>query len=234
MTEPGLILDQLIARTKFLLLDFDGPICDIYAGHPDHAVADELRKLITTQGNGIPDDIATTPDPIAVFAYAATSSPDLAARVEAEMTQQELVAIATARPAAYVHDVASSCRESGRTVAVVSNNSAQAVRAYLQRHGLNDQVDLVIARTSADPTQLKPSSHLIDQAIRQLAAQPDRCALVGDSITDIQAGQDAHIATIGYANRPGKHEYLTKAGATAVITSLADLVIPLRAHPLPN
>jgi beta-phosphoglucomutase-like phosphatase (HAD superfamily) len=218
----------------YLLLDFDGPVCDIFAGHPDHAVADELRKIIANQGIGMTAEIAATPDPIAVFIYAAAISHDLAARVEAELTQQELIAVATARPAGYVHDVTSCCHESGRTLAVVSNNSGQAVRAYLQHHGLDDQVDLVIARTSPDPALLKPSSHLIDQAVSHLAAEPSQCALVGDSVTDIQAGQDAHVATIGYANRPGKHEHLTAAGATTVITSLADLVIPLRARPLPN
>jgi phosphoglycolate phosphatase len=231
---PGDVLAQVIARTRFLLLDFDGPICDIYAGHPDFAVADELRNLITSHGNGIPADIAQTPDPIAIFTYSATISPGLAARIEAEMTQQELTAITTARPAAYVHDVASSCHESGRTLAVVSNNSDQAVRAYLERHGLADRVDLVVARTSPDPALLKPSSHLIDQAIRQLEARPGQCALVGDSVTDIEAGQQASVTTIGYANKPGKHQRLTDAGATAVITSLADLVLPLRARPLPN
>jgi HAD superfamily hydrolase (TIGR01549 family) len=231
---PGDVLDQVIARTRYLLLDFDGPICDIYAGHPDHTVADELRKLITSHGNGIPADIAQTPDPIAIFTYSATISPGLAAQVEAEMTQQELTAVTTARPAAYVHDVAASCRESGRVLAVVSNNSDRAVRAYLERHGLDDRVGLVVARTSADPALLKPSSHLIDEAVRQLGARPGQCALVGDSVTDIEAGQQADVATIGYANKPGKHQRLTDAGATAVITSLADLVLPLRARPLPN
>jgi beta-phosphoglucomutase-like phosphatase (HAD superfamily) len=231
---PGNVLDQVIARTRYLLLDFDGPICDIYAGHPDHTVANELRKLISGQGIDMPVDVARTRDPIAVFTYSATVSADLAARVEAEMTQQELTAVTTARPAAYVHDVASSCHESGRTLAVVSNNSDQAVRAYLKRHGLDDRVDLVVARISPDPALLKPSSHLIDQAIQQVAAQPGQCTLVGDSVTDIEAGQQANVATIGYANKPGKHQHLTDAGATAVITSLADLVLPLRARPLPS
>jgi len=68
--------------------------------------------------------------------------------------------VPTARPAAYVHDVVTSCRESGRLVAVVSNNSDRAVRAYLTRNGLADRVDLVAARTSLDPGLLKPSPHL--------------------------------------------------------------------------
>jgi len=231
---PGGGAEAIIARTRYLLLDFDGPVCDIFAGLTDRTVADRLRELITGHGHTPPPGVAETPDPLAVFIYSATISAELAAQVEAEMTGQELAAVPTARPGPYVHDVVTSARESGRTIAVVSNNSQRAVRAYLHRHGLADRIDLVAARTSPAPALLKPSPHLVQQAIARLAAISSECVLVGDSTTDIHAGADAGIATIGYANRAGKPGSLTAAGATAIITSLADLVLPLRAHPLPN
>jgi phosphoglycolate phosphatase-like HAD superfamily hydrolase len=67
-----------------------------------------------------------------------------------------------------------------------------------------------------------------------LGAPPSACVLVGDTITDMQAAPRAGIDSIGYANKPGKYAALTEAGATAVVSSLADLVLPLRARPLPN
>lgn len=227
--------EAIIARTRYLLLDFDGPVCDIFAGHTDRTVADKLRKLISAHGiTPPPADVADTPDPLAVFIYSATISADVAAEVEAELTEQELTAVPTARPGPYVHDVVTSARQSGRTIAVVSNNSQRAVQAYLARHGLDDRIDLISARTSSDPGLLKPSPHLVQQAMARLAAMPAECVLVGDSVSDIQAGHQAGIATIGYANRDGKPDSLSAAGATAIITSLADLVLPLRAHPLSN
>lgn len=153
-----------ITRVRYVLFDFDGPICDIYAGLADITVADHLRNLITGSGVAIPDDVRQTPDPLAVFIYSAAVSAELAARVEAEMTEQELAAVPTARPNAYVHDLITSCRESRRAVAIVSNNSDRAVRAHLERHSLDDRVDMVAARTTADPGQLKPPPH-----------QPGRC-----------------------------------------------------------
>ena len=48
MTSPGTdaaALGAIIARTRYLLLDFDGPICSIYAGLPAPTVADKLRQL---------------------------------------------------------------------------------------------------------------------------------------------------------------------------------------------
>jgi len=226
---PDDAIATVITRSRCLLLDFDGPICDIYAGLPDVVVADRLRKLITGQSITLPAEITLTPDPLAVFGYAATVSSDLAARVEAEMTEQELAAVHTARPTAYVHDVMTSCHESGRAVAVVSNNSQRAVRAYLELHSLDDRVDLISARGSSDPATLKPSPHLIQQAMHGLGATPADCVLVGDSTTDIHAGKSSGVDTIGYANRPGKNDTLRTAGATVIVTSLADLVLPLRA-----
>jgi HAD superfamily hydrolase (TIGR01549 family) len=220
-------LGAVIARIRWLLLDFDGPVCSIYAGLRDAVVADKLRKLIPGE---LPDDIAITHDPIEVFCYSGTVSDDLAARVEAEMTDLEVTAVPSAEPTPYVHEVIASARESGRIIGVVSNNSSRAVSAYLDRHGLSDGVNLVIARTSHDPALLKPSPHLIDEAIRGLDASRASTVLVGDSYTDIEAAHSAGVASIGYANKPGKRERMAQLQAEAVIISMADLALALRAH----
>jgi HAD superfamily hydrolase (TIGR01662 family) len=231
---PGETLDGILARTRCLLIDFDGPICDIYAGLTDATVADRLRKIITGQGITMPDPLTSSRDPIAVFDYAATVSPALGELIEAEMTGQEVEAVATARPVPYVHEAVTSARGTGRRIAVVSNNSERAVTAYLAQHGLADRVDLISARTSANPALLKPSPHLLDQAIGGLDASPDECVIIGDSVTDVQAARSAGIRSIGYANKPGKRDSFTAEYASAIIDSLADLVLPLRARVLPN
>ena len=92
-------LGAVIARTRYLLLDFDGPICSIYSGLTDATVAAQLRKLIPGE---LPEAIASTPDPIEVFTYSATVSDELAARVEAEMADLEVAAVPTAGPTPYV------------------------------------------------------------------------------------------------------------------------------------
>ena len=151
--------------------------------------------------------------------------------VEARMADQELAAVATARPTPYVHDVVTSCRDSRRIAAVVWNNADRAVRSSLALHGLADRIELIAARTNPDPALLKPSPHFIKQAITGRSAPLAECVLIGDSTTDIQAANRAGIDSIGYANKPGKRARLTAAEATAVVTSLADLVLPLRARP---
>ena len=98
MTSPGTdaaALGAIIARTRYLLLDFDGPICSIFGGLPAPTVAEKLRKLFTGE---LPDEIANTPDPIEVFYYSATVSDEMAARVEAEMADLEVAAVPPPSP----------------------------------------------------------------------------------------------------------------------------------------
>lgn len=109
-------------------------------------------------------------------------------------------------------------------VAVVSNNSEDAVRRYLERHELSPHVDRISARYDGmDPRFLKPSDHLIRRVLDALNTVPATTALVGDSTTDVDAGRAAGVAVIGYANKPGKVESLAIAGAGTVIGSMFDL-----------
>ena len=224
-------LDAIIARTRWLLIDFDGPICSIFAGLPAFGVADDLRKLVTDLAIAMPEEIQVTRDPMEVFDWSASVSPELAERVEAELTAQEVAAVTTAEPTPYIHDVLVACRESGRITAVVSNNSERAVDTYLTHRGLADRVGPVFARTSHDPALLKPSPYLIERAVRMLNATTAATALVGDSITDIEAAFLARISSVGYANKTGKYERMTAAGSGAVVDTLADLALALRAQP---
>ena len=229
--DPDPRLGNVIRQTRHLFLDFDGPICSIFAGLKPETVAAKLRDILTGQDIQLPADIAVTTDPFDVFTYAATISPDLAASVEATMTELELAAVPTADPTAHVHDVITACRKSGRTVTIVSNNSGQAVRAYLARHALTGPINSVIARTSSDPGLLKPSPYPLNLAIAANNARPAECTLVGDQVSDLLATREAGTRSIGYATSPSKMHSLTEAGADVVITSLAHLALTLRARP---
>ena len=234
MTQPSAALDQILARTRYLLLDFDGPICDFYPDDSGRAVADQLRAYLQDQGVTVPDDVATSNSPIEVLIHTATIDPDLAEKAEAKLSTLEWTAAASAVPNAYAADLLVACRESARMVAIVSNNSSRAIRFYLERHDLDRYVALVIGRYSHDPDLLKPSPFLVERAISVLRADPATCTMLGDSPTDIESAHQAGITSIGYANTPDKREQLTTAGADAIISSLANLILRLRAHGISN
>lgn len=75
---------------------------------------------------------------------------------------------------------------------------------------------------------MKPSPHLIERAAQALDVEPDACTLIGDQTTDVQAARAIGAASIGYANKPGKAEDLTAAGADAVIAQINELTDAVR------
>ena len=53
MTHPDTALADVMNRSRYLLFDFDGPICGIFAGLPAHGIAGHLRDLVA--GRGVAD-----------------------------------------------------------------------------------------------------------------------------------------------------------------------------------
>ena len=138
--------------------------------------------------------------------------------------------MATAQPADGAAELITTARQSGRSVTIVSNNSGQAVAAYLNDHHLTRYVSAVIGRDDPNPAHMKPSPYRVRQALQMLRAAPAECVLVGDSVSDVTAAHAADVAAIGYANKPGKDERLAEAGADAVITRLPDLIEAITAE----
>ncbi|MGK5520751.1 HAD family hydrolase [Micromonospora sp. URMC 107] len=216
-------LAALVERARVILLDFDGPVCSIFAQHPASAVAHQLRKLLVDQAVTLPTEILNEPDPLAVLRFTATlGRPAVVRLVDEAMTREEVTAARTAEPTPYGREVIVAAQQTGRQVAVVSNNSANSVHAYLNARRLTAYVHPVIGRPEAAPERMKPDPFPVLAAVRELGAEPQDCVLVGDSVSDIEAAHAAGVAAIGYANKPGKRERF--GAADAVIDSMADLV----------
>jgi phosphoglycolate phosphatase len=211
-------LARLLASTHCLLLDFDGPICAIFAGRSARTVVLDLVEVLAANGAAVPEAVATATDPFDVFRYAGSISSQLAQRVEARLRANEIEAARSARATPYATEAIAAWRSEDRPAAIVSNNSVAAVEAYLSDHDI--PIDHIAARTSADPALLKPSPHLITQVIQALDADAATCTLVGDSATDMTAARLVGVATVGYANKPGKHSTLANAGADVMIDDM--------------
>jgi HAD superfamily hydrolase (TIGR01509 family) len=109
--------------------------------------------------------------------------------------------------------VISTASAAGLPVAVVSNNSAAAVDAYLSMHGLSQHVSVVIGRPYGRPDLMKPNPAPILDAVHALGASPAASVLIGDSVADVEGARAAGVRVIGYANRPHKAEDLQEADA---------------------
>lgn len=222
-------LRQILANTDALLLDFDGPICSVFAGIPAPTVAGQLRDVLAEGGYvDLPGDVRNSADPFDVFFYAAKLGRDEARYVEAAFRAHEVEAMQSAEPTSETVDLVRAWKATGRALAVVSNNSVAAVEAYLDIHEIRAEVDFVSARVNSDAALLKPSPFLVLEAVKRLAVPAPRCVLVGDSVTDIQAARSAHVVPVGYANKSGKTGSLAAAGVDLVITDMGLMLAVLR------
>jgi HAD superfamily hydrolase (TIGR01549 family) len=217
----------LVLRARYLLLDFDGPVCAVFSGLTARQSAERLRDSLALLGVNLPDSTRSSCDPLEIFRHVASAQPQFATVAHEALTKLELEAVMTATPTPWAEDVISATVEAGQAVGIVSNNSVEAIQAYLSRHQLTESIFVIAARSSADPSLMKPSPYLVRLAIEAAGGIASQGVLVGDSVSDIEAGKAASVPTIGYANKAGKAERLSSMGADAIVTTMASLIARL-------
>jgi HAD superfamily hydrolase (TIGR01509 family) len=216
-----------LSNMSALLLDFDGPVCRVFAGHPASIAAAEVRELAYTHGLTTSPELDASGDPLDVLRRAGKERPDLAPLLDQALTRIEVHAVITATPTPDAHDLIRCAHHHRLRLAIASNNSAAAVHAYLDHHDLTQHVHSVHGRPPGQPWLMKPHPHLIHQALLAVDTTPDRCAFLGDSPSDIHAGHAAHVRTIALITRPATRAPLLAAGPDATLTDLAPLLADL-------
>jgi len=224
VTDP-LNVDRLRAvlrRARTVLLDFDGPVCQIFAGLTDEQAAQRLRPIIR-QVIGQSADLPPELGPHELLEYAGRHSAELAHQVDAALRTAEVEAANSAAPTPGATDFLRACHHTGRAVAIVSNNASEAVKTYLREHDLCDLITSVVGRDHDQPERMKPDPYIVERALDTLNAEPHSTVMVGDSVTDVIAGHAAGTLVIGYANKPGKSAALAAAQADAIARNMSDL-----------
>jgi HAD superfamily hydrolase (TIGR01509 family) len=214
------VLDQAEA----VLFDFDGPICSVFAGHPADRIASDLIELLRQRGAAFMPAIGDESDPMDVLRWTGINMQECILAVENHLVEAERVAVDSAEPTPFAADVMRRVVASGRPIAVVSNNSASAVRRYLTKHGIDELVSHISGRVHARPALMKPNPISLTVAADRLGVGVANTVLIGDSTSDIEASRAAGAKSIGYANKPGKREIFEREGADAVIESMASLL----------
>jgi phosphoglycolate phosphatase-like HAD superfamily hydrolase len=226
MTDPA--LRRLLDQTGPLLLDFDGPVCSVFARYPAADLAATLRQKLAQRGIETPAELAQVRDPLEVLRWTGRlGRPSLTRAIDDELTAAELAAVGTSAPTLYSREVIVAAAQGGRRVTVVTNNSAEAVTAYLTAHRLSVHVAHVVGRAHGHPERMKPNPEPIRNAVAALGADPSACLLVGDSASDIEGAQAAGVRSIGYVNNPAKRDRLSTAGPDFLLDNMAELAIAL-------
>lgn len=80
---------------------------------------------------------------------------------------------------------------------------------------------------------MKPNPYPLIHAAELMHVDVSVCALIGDSVTDIQAARAAGATVIGYANKPNKAEAFASLGANAVTHEMQAIADTLSAEQTP-
>ena len=199
------VLENALADCEHLLLHFRGPVCDlswsvtaVTAGCVTCWPARASRCRRPYRGQRPECALAVHPGGL----------PRLAARAEAEICQQEVLAAAAARPSPGIR--------SRWTARPRSASSATCARGDQGRPGPpvaapDGPGPLIIGRLGAGPALLEPTPVPIVQAAQLLGVPPAACAVVASTPDGIRTARQAGARAIGYARTAAARDQLTAA-----------------------
>ncbi|MGW1517660.1 HAD family hydrolase [Streptomyces sp. NPDC002287] len=214
-------LSRVLANARAVFFDFDGPVCDVFAGLPAPEVAKQLTSLLASRDEAAGAKAGETDDPIEVLRIAHEADSGVGREVEEALTTAEVEAVAVAGPPTPgAVEALEAARSAGRTVLVVSNNSAECVQRFLEIHGLGGHVAEIVGRPAGQPDLMKPNPFPITRAAEQAGVGVSDCTLIGDSLTDVQAAHAAGATVVAYANKPHKAALFAEAGADAITDTM--------------
>ncbi|RRR95545.1 HAD family hydrolase [Glycomyces terrestris] len=213
-----------LAAKELLLLDFDGPVCSVFAGYPAPDIAQELVAFTEGFAPDLAKQLGGETDPMQVLSTAAMTLPrQRVIELDERLRRAEVLAVETATLTSGASELINAAYGRGLSVGIVSNNSEPSITKYLKRNGLDSMVARVLGRPFAHPESMKPKPFLLEQALASFKTTAAKACFVGDSVTDIEAGKAAAIMTIGLANKAGKRQRLAAVGAEILVDELWEL-----------
>ncbi|GAA4692136.1 phosphoglycolate phosphatase [Promicromonospora umidemergens] len=214
---------QLLNESAAVLLDFDGPVTPLMPAPANMHAADAARQALAAHGATPPDDIAATSDHLAVIRWTGTHVSEALADVENACTAAETNSARICTPTPGARALLAALHDAGTPVVIVSNNAAEPIRVYLERHGLTAYVRDVVGRPYLRPDLMKPEPHTVHRALTIAEASARSAVFIGDSVSDIEVARATGVRSIGYAKTVQRGTELRDAGADAVIDHMARL-----------
>lgn len=107
-------------------------------------------------------------------------------------------------------------------MSVVSSREESTTLRFLKHFNLLPFFEVVVTAQTCDRT--KPFPEPVLYAAQYMGLQADDCVMVGDTILDIQAGNEAGAQTIGVLSGFGSERELKRAGADMILSSTADIL----------
>jgi phosphoglycolate phosphatase len=226
---PGETPFDLLDEADCLLLDFDGPVCELFADGPADLITANMHRYLLDE-HGIRPARPATPantDPYEIIRR--PWPPGVAAALEAILAEGEAHAVRSAPLTPGVDVFVRAVSESGRLLAITTNNSAGAVETYLKDHSLEGYFGWrIFGRDPDDPALMKPHPECLLRAMAALDMRAGQCLMVGDSPRDAQAAKAAGIPFLGYARSRDRVAGLREADPHPVVVGMEELAAAAR------
>ncbi|MDO0934251.1 HAD hydrolase-like protein [Streptomyces sp. DG2A-72] len=233
-------LRELVAGTRHVLFDFDGPICRLFARYPAVNIARAQVQWLVDRGRDslLTEEERFSPDPHGVLSTLAARHPgtDLIIELEEHLTQHELRAARGAWPTEYADPLIHTWVAVGARLAIVTNNSARTVAKYLEDRGLHSCFAPHVYGRTQQLHLLKPHPATLKSALLAMGAASEFSLMIGDSDSDYTAARAVGVRFLGYASsakavRKMRHAGVPERDILGSLEPLLDAVRAVKQHP---
>jgi alpha,alpha-trehalase len=114
-------------------------------------------------------------------------------------------------------------RNNGLKTAVVS--SSKNCKHIIETAGIDDLFDACVDGKVAEEKGIigKPEPDIFLEAVKELETSPEKCVLIEDAISGVQAGSKGEFALVVGVNRTGNETGLYENGADIVVENLGEI-----------
>ncbi|WP_217546345.1 HAD family hydrolase [Streptomyces sp. GbtcB6] len=242
--DHGAALRELLTDVHAVLLDFDGPVTDLFRGRSTAPVAREIKAAVRVVWGYVDPEVDACDDSHGIlrllremYDRSAPERLDPQGLVEAEkiVTGYEYEAVKTAMPAPHLVRLVDVLSKHGPPLVIVSNNSDGPIWEFFKGERVQRQ-EKVYAVAGRDPLlrDMKPHPGSVERALKYVGLPPEAALLIGDQLTDLSAAQQAGTPFLGYTQSPERAAQMLDLGAKYVVSSHKPLIEAVEGRSSPN
>lgn len=192
-----------------------------------------MRQFLGERVQDVTDTELLSSDPHRVLM--ALAGHELVVGLETLLSEEEELAARSAQPTPQADEFIRAVADSGRVLAITTNNAPTAVETYLTHHGLDGFFERrIFGRVAKDPALMKPHPDCLLRAVDASGLRPEQCLMVGDSPADAAAAKAAGVRFLGYAADTDRVARLRTADPHPVVVGMPPLVAAARSLLPPN
>jgi len=145
------------------------------------------------------------------------------------MQPKEFAAIAASglKPFAGAVELLKEVRRRSIKVVLATSSNKEHLAVLQQDSGVDLEGACDVLVTADDAAESKPAPDIVEAAVRKLKMSPAQCAMVGDTLYDMQAAKHAGVIGLGVQTGFQSRQSLLRHGARAVFSEASELLAKL-------